>query len=99
MNRTIILLSIIVFWVVTPPVLMLMNVAGFNKVNTDALNDINADDFSLLNLGGVDTAVDYIFDLGKFTISNLGFIGQVFFGLLGLISIIIGVMILRGGGS
>lgn len=98
-NKTVILVSIIAFWVFLPPFLMLMNVSGFNQVDSDIINEVNADDFNLFSLTGFGTFFDYLLQLAKFSVTGLGAIANTLLLFLSIISLVVVVLIIRGGGS
>lgn len=99
MNRTTIIIGIVAVWIFLPPFLMLMNVSGFNQLNNDIVQQVNADDFNLLSLTGFGTFFNYLFQLASFSVSGLGAFANIFILFLSLVSFIVVILLIRGGGS
>lgn len=99
MNKYTVMITIILFWLFLPLGMMLANLSGFLAIDTTILEKITSSDFNLFSLSGFGTFADFLFGLGKYTISN-GIIAvpfiAIFFSALTIITIVTTVWFLRG---
>lgn len=96
MNKFAVSIGLIAFWVVLPVFLALLNISDYQELHTNDYSYLTGDDFNLFSLTGFARAIDFIFGLGKYSISNVHWMIKIFFVLLFFISLITGFYFARG---
>lgn len=79
-----------------PMILLLFNVAGYLKLDTDIYSDVNSNDFNILTFKGMGKGIEFIIDLGKFTVGGLGWFWISFFSAIELIMFGVLILMIRG---
>lgn len=98
-NKIIILSFLIGFWLFVPFFLMSLNYSGFSQLEYDSLLNIQSNDFNLFTFTGFGSGIQFILDLGSYTLQGMPVFINLVLLFFAIISVMVGFLVARGGGS